>query len=108
MDEAPQAAARRLGIDAARLAVYLGGLQRQLEGAGAELDALLAAGRPDAARVLLQRLGEGCRTLGLHGVAGRLDALAAGSLDGAERARVLAATREDVRRQFDAAQGPGH
>jgi two-component system chemotaxis response regulator CheY len=102
-DETPEATAQRLGIDGARLAIYLGGLQRQLDGAVREVEALLAAGRADAARVLLQRLGEGSRTLGLFGIAARLAALASGALDGAERARVLAAAQAAVRRQLEAA-----
>jgi two-component system chemotaxis response regulator CheY len=102
-DETPEATARRLGIDGARLLIYLGGLQRQLDGAAREVDALLAAGQQDAARVLLQRLGEGSRTLGLFEIGARLAALAAGALDGAERARVLADAQADVRRQLEAA-----
>ena len=102
-DETPEATARRLGIDGARLLIYLGGLQRQLDGAAPEVEALLAAGRVDAARALLQRLGEGSRTLGLFGIAARLADLAAGALDGAERARVLEAARAGVQRQLDAA-----
>jgi two-component system chemotaxis response regulator CheY len=102
-DEAPQATARRLGIDAARLRVYLGGLERQLEGAGPEIDALLAAGSQDAARVLLQRLGEGCRTLGLAAAAGGLAATASG-LERAAIARALGAAREAVLRRLDAAR----
>lgn len=105
LDETPQASARRLGIDAARLALYLGGLQRQLDGAGLETGALLAAGQLDAARVLLQRLGEGCRTLGLHGAASALDALAAGPApDPADLARALASAQAAVQRQLEAAQ----
>lgn len=63
-EEHPEATLRRLGIDAARLALYLGGLQRQLEGAGT-----------DPAQ--LARLAEGCRTLGLFGAAAGFDALQA-------------------------------
>lgn len=102
-DEALAATLRRLGIDAARLQVYLGGLQRQLEGAGAELDALLAAAQPDAARARLARLGEGCRTLGLHGAASGLAALAADAVLGAaDLARALASAHEAVLRRRDA------
>jgi two-component system chemotaxis response regulator CheY len=102
-DETLDETARRLGIDGARLVIYLGGLQRQLDGAAREVEALLAAGQQDAARVLLQRLGEGSRTLGLFGIAARLAALAAGALDGSDRARVLAAAQADVRRRLEAA-----
>ncbi|WP_036165267.1 response regulator [Massilia sp. 9096] len=72
LDEGPLASARRLGIGVERLQVYLGGLERQLGAAGADIDALLAAGQPDAARAVLDKLGEGCRTLGLHGAAAAL------------------------------------
>ena len=68
--EAPQDSARRLGIDLARLTLYLGGLARQLDDAAAGLDALLAD--PQAARARLARLAEGCTTLGLHAAAARL------------------------------------
>jgi two-component system chemotaxis response regulator CheY len=102
-DEAPQATARRLGIDGARLQIYLGGLQRQLD--GADVDALLADGQPDAARVQLQRLGEGCRTLGLLDAADALAALAADpGVDGARAAHALGAAREAVLRQLEAAR----
>jgi len=74
-DEDPHATAQRLGIDAARLLLYLGGLQRQLSAADAEIDGLLAAHRPEAARAQLGRLREGCATLGLHGAAAGLAAL---------------------------------
>ena len=64
-DEAPDAVARRLGIAPERLLVYLAGLQRQL----AE-----AAGQPATAP--LQRLAEGCATLGMQASAARLRAAA--------------------------------
>ncbi|WP_296943467.1 response regulator [uncultured Massilia sp.] len=99
------AVARRLGIDTARLQLYLGGLQRQLAGAVAELEALLAGGRPQAARDLLARLAEGCRTLGLRAPAGGLNALAAGAdLDGAAAARMLEQAGAAAARQAEAAR----
>jgi two-component system chemotaxis response regulator CheY len=93
---------RRLGIDAARLQLYLGGLQRQLAGAGAELGQLLAAGKPDAARAHLGRLAEGCRTLGLLGAAAALEAPAAPHLASAPAAPELEAACAAVLRQLDA------
>lgn len=76
-EEDPGAAARRLGIDGARLLLYLGGLQRQLDAAAAELAPLLADGRADVVHERLGRLAEGCRTLGLDGAAAGLAALQA-------------------------------
>lgn len=72
-DETPEATMRRLGIDATRLLLYLGGLQRQLAAAGADLGQLLAAGQADAACAQLGRLAEGCRTLGLLNAAAALE-----------------------------------
>jgi two-component system chemotaxis response regulator CheY len=107
-DEAPQAIAARLGIDTARLSVYLGGLQRQLQGAGPDIDALLAAGENDGARAVLARLGEGCRTLGLLDAASGLAALAAGPGPGrAQVAGALASAQAAVLRQLDAVQRLG-
>jgi two-component system chemotaxis response regulator CheY len=102
-DERPLATMRRLGIDAARLLLYLGGLQRQLAGAGADIDRLLAAGQADAARAQLRRLAEGCRTLGLLNAAAALDAQAALALPAAAR-RELDAACAAVLRQAEAAR----
>jgi two-component system chemotaxis response regulator CheY len=68
-DEAPDDAARRLGIDIPRLRLYLDGLARQLQAAASEL--------PDAvdAPARLARLREGCVTLGLHAAAEALERL---------------------------------
>jgi len=66
-DESADDTSARLGIDGTRLLLYLGGLQRQLDAAGPAIARLLADGQPDAARVQLDRLREGCATLGLHG-----------------------------------------
>jgi two-component system chemotaxis response regulator CheY len=74
-DESLDATMRRLGIDATRLRLYLGGLERQLAGAAQEIAQLEAGGRADAA---LARLGEGCAMLGLHGAAAGLKALRTG------------------------------
>ena len=68
-DELPDATMRRLDIDASRLLLYLGGLQRQLAGAAEEVGQLLAGGQRDGALAQLVRLGEGCATLGLHAAA---------------------------------------
>jgi two-component system chemotaxis response regulator CheY len=92
---------RRLGIDATRLLLYLGGLQRQLVSAGTDLGQLLAARQLDAARAHLARLCEGCRTLGLHGAAAGFDALRTAP-DDAGLARELAAAHQAVMRQTDA------
>ena len=90
-DEAPEATARRLGIDAARLGVYFGGLRRQLVAASTDAGALPAGGQGDAMRALLGRLGEGCRTLGLATVAAELAGVAGGPDAGADAAVVRAA-----------------
>jgi two-component system chemotaxis response regulator CheY len=100
-DEQPAATLRRLGIDATRLLLYLGGLQRQLVSAGTDLAALLATSQLDAARAHLARLCEGCRTLGLHGAAAGFDALRTAP-DDAGLARELEAAHRAVLRQTDA------
>jgi two-component system chemotaxis response regulator CheY len=100
-DEQPAATLRRLGIDATRLLLYLGGLQRQLVSAGTDLAALLATSQVDAARAHLARLCEGCRTLGLHGAAAGFDALRTAP-DDAGLARELEAAHRAVLRQTDA------
>jgi two-component system chemotaxis response regulator CheY len=102
-DEQPDATLRRLGIDATRLLLYLGGLQRQLVSAGTDLAALLATSQLDAARAHLARLCEGCRTLGLHGAANGFDALR-DAPDGAALTRELEAAHRAVMRQTDAAR----
>jgi len=100
-DEQPDATLRRLGIDATRLLLYLGGLQRQLVSAGTDLAGLLATRQLDAARAHLARLCEGCRTLGLYGAAAGFDALRAAP-DGAALTRELEAAHRAVLRQTDA------
>ena len=97
-DEAPDASARRLGIDGARLALYLEALDRQLLEAGPAIADLLAQGEVAAASERLARLRGGCATLGLHGAATRLVRLeAAPRLEPV--ARTLGAARELVARQ---------
>ena len=71
-DETPAASTERLGIDAARLALYLGGLERQLSEAAAALEAALAQGDTAAALERLRRLREGCAMLGLRRAAAAL------------------------------------
>jgi two-component system, chemotaxis family, chemotaxis protein CheY len=100
-DEQPAATLRRLGIDATRLLLYLGGLQRQLVSAGSDLAAMLAASQVEAARAHLARLCEGCRTLGLHGAAAGFESLCAAP-DDAGLARELEAAHRAVLRQTDA------
>lgn len=76
--EEPSATLARLGIGADRLLVYLAGFQNQLTTAGNELNALLARGELDEARLRLERLHTGCTTLGLHGAAAALAPLMGG------------------------------
>jgi two-component system chemotaxis response regulator CheY len=102
-EEAADAVMRRLSIDCARLLLYLGGLQRQLAGATAELDALRAAGAHEAAGARMGRLAEGCRTLGLWAAADALDALAAAVPDCAATAHALELAGAAVLRQSEAA-----
>ncbi|QOY95782.1 response regulator [Massilia sp. UMI-21] len=65
-DEDPAAVAQRLGVAPGRLLLYLDGLQRQLAA---------AAAAPERA-AQLERLAEGCATLGLADSAARLRAAA--------------------------------
>ena len=104
--EDPQATARRLGIDSARLLLYLGGLQRQLAAAFEDIAQLLAAGQFDAAHAQLARLREGCATLGLHGAADGFAAAAGQAVPGLEAVRqALDAAQAAVRRQTAAVGG---
>jgi two-component system chemotaxis response regulator CheY len=105
-DEAPADTTRRLGIDGARLLLYLGGLQRQLAAAGPEIAPQLARGDGAAAQDRLARLREGCAMLGLTQAAARLAALETASparlaADAVERA--LAAALDDAARQAERA-----
>ena len=74
-DEAPAQTVQRLGIDANRLVLYLGGLHNQLVAASPDIVHLLASGGADEARARLARMGEGCRTLGLASAAAAFDRL---------------------------------
>lgn len=74
-DEAPAATSKRLGIDANRLLLYLGGLHRQLLDASPEIEQMLACGGVDEARARIARLREGCATLGLASAVTRLSGL---------------------------------
>lgn len=105
-DEDPAATLERLGIDAARLAIYLGGLQRQLREAGPELQQLLARGDAAGARERIARLAEGCRTLGLSGAAAALAAPGAQS-DPQQLARALAQACDAAARQGARLPAPG-
>jgi two-component system chemotaxis response regulator CheY len=67
--EAPSATQQRLGIDGARLLLYLAGFERQLDSARHDIDKLLAEGAQAEVAVRLQRLHAGCETLGLTGAA---------------------------------------
>ena len=96
-DEDPAAVAQRLGIAPERLLLYLGGLQRQLEEAGSSLGAPLAPAQDRAA--LLQRLAEGCATLGLADSAARLRAATTRDDLDAARAALLQARACAARQQ---------
>jgi len=100
-DESLDATMRRLGIDATRLRLYLGGLERQLAGAVQEIAQLEAGGGADAAHAALARLGEGCAMLGLHGAAAGLAAVEGGGLPGLEglQTQLGAALAAVLRRQ---------
>ena len=112
-DESPDATMRRLGIDATRLRLYLGGLQRQLAAAAQEFAQLQADGRAEAAQLALERLArleEGCAMLGLHGAAAGLAALRTGAWSGPEGLpprldAVLAAARVAVSRRQEMLDG---
>jgi two-component system chemotaxis response regulator CheY len=106
-DEDPAATTRRLGIDAQRLVLYLGGLHEQLVAAGPDIEQLLACADRGAARERIARLREGCSTLGLSGAAAgfaALEALAAPLLDAAGVDRVLAQARHAALRQGENAR----
>jgi two-component system chemotaxis response regulator CheY len=95
-DEPPGSTVRRLGIDAARLELYLGGLHAQLVAAGPEIEQLLAGAELEAARTLIARLRDGCQTLGLATAAegfAALEAIAPGGLDAERAGRALAQAR---------------
>ena len=95
LDEDPAAVAQRLGIAPERLLLYLGGLQRQLE----EAASLCASEAAPAREARLQRLAEGCATLGLMDSAARLRAVAPGK-DAAAVAAALAHARAAVARRL--------
>jgi two-component system chemotaxis response regulator CheY len=106
-DEDPATTTRRLGIDAQRLVLYLGGLHEQLVAADADIEQLLACADLGVARARLARLREGCRMLGLVGAAadlGALETLEASLLDAGRVTRVLAQARHAVLRQGDNAR----
>lgn len=97
-DDTPAASARRLGIDAARLALYLGGLERQLAEAGEMISRALGDGDTPAACERLRRLREGCAMLGLRSAATAL-ARAEAAPQGALIAEALDAARTAVAAQ---------
>jgi two-component system chemotaxis response regulator CheY len=72
VDEAPRDTLTRLGIDSARLPLYLGGLEKQLRLAGPAIERLLESRDQAEARLRLARLREGCATLGLATAAAAL------------------------------------
>lgn len=97
-DDTAAATSQRLGIDGARLALYLGGLERQLLEAAAPIEAALVQGDTRAATERLRRLREGCATLGLRRAATAL-ARAEAVPDAASAAQALAAARAAVAQQ---------
>jgi two-component system chemotaxis response regulator CheY len=97
-DEAPAASLQRLGIDVARLALYLGGLERQLAEAAGMIETALAQGDRPAALERLRRLREGCAMLGLHAAATALARIEAAP-DAASLAPALGAASVAVARQ---------
>jgi len=106
-DESPEATMRRLGIDAARLALYLGGLYRQLGAAGPDIEQLLACADPGTALARIARLREGCETLGLAGAAATFAALEGqgpGALETPSVARALESALAAVLRQQERAR----
>jgi two-component system chemotaxis response regulator CheY len=104
-DEAPAATCRRLGIDASRLLLYLGGLHKQLAGASADIEQMLACGDADGARARVARLREGCATLGLAGAVAALAGLQRStSLTGCEVDGALDVARQAALRQGELAR----
>ena len=98
-DEAPHEVVRRLGIDHARLRLYLDGLARQLQAAMRE-----PAASDEEAQARLQRLREGCKTLGLYGAAAALAKVADAPLPAAQDvAAALATASAAVARQAERA-----
>ena len=75
VDEAPRDTLKRLGIDSARLLLYLGGLERQLRAGGQGIERLLEGVDQAEAKLRLARLREGCATLGLATAAATLQLL---------------------------------
>jgi len=113
-DESAEQATARLGIDSARLLLYLGGLQRQLDAAAPAIARLLADGQFEAARAQLERLREGCATLGLHGAAAGFaalpitrDAAPDTAPDSTRLRRAIDGAGAAVQRQVASARGQG-
>ena len=103
-DETPAASAQRLGIDSARLALYLGGLERQLSEAGAALEAALAQGDTRAVLERLRRLREGCVMLGVRRAATAL-ARAEAAPSAASVAQALSGARAALAQQAACLEG---
>ncbi|WP_137175799.1 response regulator [Massilia sp. HP4] len=100
-DEAPHEVARRLGIDHARLRLYLDGLARQLQVAMRESPA-----SDEGAEARLNRLREGCKTLGLYAAAAALAKVAGTRSPGPDEvAAALATASAAVARQAGRAAG---
>ncbi|MGJ9419347.1 response regulator [Massilia sp. CMS3.1] len=97
-DEGPAACAQRLGVDSTRLALYLGGLERQLLDAETAIEAALAQGDTRSVLERLRRLCEGCVMLGLRHAATDL-ARAEAAPHAAAVAQALLAARAAVAQQ---------
>jgi two-component system chemotaxis response regulator CheY len=106
-DESPAATMRRLGIDAPRLVLYLGGLHKQLVAARADIEQLLACADAGAALVRIARLREGCETLGLAGAAAAFAALETQAPDADRVNRALDQARAAALRQGERARAAG-
>jgi two-component system chemotaxis response regulator CheY len=106
-DDDPAFTARRLGIDAQRLVLYLGGLHEQLVAAGPDIEQRLACADLGSARAQLGRLREGCAMLGLARAARAiavLETLDGPQLDAGQVARALEDARHAALRQGETAR----
>ncbi|MDQ2820626.1 MAG: response regulator [Pseudomonadota bacterium] len=106
VDEAPRDTLLRLGIDSARLLLYLGGLERQLRAGGQGLERLLEGPDQVEVKLRLARLREGCTTLGLVTGAATLQLLEspARRLDATSVNNVLDEVLCDVLHQYERAR----
>jgi two-component system chemotaxis response regulator CheY len=106
VDEAPRDTLRRLGIDSARLPLYLAGLERQLRASGPVIERLLDGLDQAEAKLRLTRLREGCATLGLATAAATLHMLEGPGvlLDASRVNQAIDAVLSDVMHQEERAR----